>query len=128
VEFGGKASDRPVSPEDHRPSCDVYANKVTELWFSVRQWAINEQLRNMQHDVAIEFCGRMFDDEKRMTIIERKVDMKSRTGKSPDLADAVALVVEMARRLGGYASATKQTNGNSSWDQLVKEYDSVYYD
>ena len=128
VEFGGKASDRPVSPEDHRPSCDVYANKVTELWFSVRQWAINEQLRNMQHDAAIEFCGRMFDDEKRMTIIERKVDMKSRTGKSPDLADAVALVVEMARRLGGYASATKQTNGNSSWDQLVKEYDSVYYD
>ena len=93
VEFGGKASDRPVSPEDHRPSCDVYANKVTELWFSVRQWAINEQLRNMQHDAAIEFCGRMFDDEKRMTIIERKVDMKSRTGKSPDLADAVALVV-----------------------------------
>tara|TARA_X000001382_G_scaffold104671_1_gene79786 strand:+ start:442 stop:2103 length:1662 start_codon:yes stop_codon:yes gene_type:complete len=128
VEFGGKASDRPVSPEDHRPSCDVYANKVTELWFSVRQWAINEQLRNMQHDAAIEFCGRMFDDEKRMTIIERKVDMKSRTGKSPDLADAVALVVEMARRLGGYASATKQTNGNSSWDQLVREYDSVYYD
>jgi len=128
VEFGGKASDRPVSPEDHRPSCDVYANKVTELWFSVRQWAINEQLRNMQHDAAIEFCGRMFDDEKRMTIIERKVDMKSRTGKSPDLADAVALVVEMARRLGGYASATKQTNGNTSWDQLVKEYDSVYYD
>ena len=63
-----------------------------------------------------------------MTIIERKVDMKSRTGKSPDLADAVALVVEMARRLGGYASATKQTNGNTSWDQLVKEYDSVYYD
>lgn len=128
VEFGGKASDRPVSPEDHRPSCDVYANKVTELWFSVRQWAINEQLRNMQHDVAIEFCGRMFDDEKRMTIIERKVDMKARTGKSPDLADAVALVVEMARRLGGYASATKQTDGNSSWDQLVREYDSVYYD
>jgi hypothetical protein len=128
VEFGGKASDRPVSPEDHRKSCEVYANKVTELWFSVRQWVINEQLRGMQHDAVIEFCGRMFDDEKRMTIIERKVEMKSRTGKSPDFADAITLVVEMARRLGGYATAIASSRGLTSWDKMVREYDSVYHD
>jgi hypothetical protein len=127
VEFGGKASDRPVSPEDHRKSSDVYANKVTELWFSVRQWVINEQLRGMHHEAVIEFCARMFDDEKRMTIIERKVDMKARTGQSPDFADAITLVVEMARRLGGYASATRQRGGLSNWDQLVKDCDSVYH-
>ena len=126
VEFGGRASERPVSPEDHRKSCDVYANKVTELWFSVRQWVINEQLRGMPSDVVVEFCSRMFDDAKRMTIIERKVDMKARTGKSPDLADAVALVVEMARRLGGYATATANKRGESSWDKLVLQYNSIY--
>jgi hypothetical protein len=126
VEFGGKASDRPVSPEDYRKSSDVYGNKVTELWFSVRQWVINEQLRGMQHDAVIEFCSRMFDDEKRMTIIERKVEMKARTGKSPDFADAVTLVVEMARRLGGYATAQKTTGGLTSWDRMVREYDSLY--
>ena len=128
VEFGGKASERPVSPEDYRKSSDVYANKVTELWFSVRQWIINEQLRGMHHEAVIEFCSRMFDDEKRMTIIERKVDMKARTGQSPDFADAITLVVEMARRLGGYASATRQRGGLSSWDKLVKDYDSIYHD
>ena len=126
VEFGGRASERPVSPEDYRKSCDVYANKVTELWFSVRQWVINEQLRGMPADVVVEFCSRMFDDAKRMTIIERKVDMKARTGKSPDLADAVALVVEMARRLGGYATATANKRGESSWDKLVLQYNSIY--
>ena len=128
VEFGGRASDRPVSPEDHRKSSDVYANKVTELWFSVRQWVINEQLRGMQHDAVIEFCSRMFDDEKRMTIIERKVEMKARTGKSPDFADAVTLVVEMARRLGGYATAQTSPSGLTSWDKMVREYDTVYHD
>jgi hypothetical protein len=128
VEFGGKASDRPVSPEDHRKSSEVYANKVTELWFSVRQWVINEQLRGMHHEAVIEFCERVFDDKKRMTIIERKVDMKARTGKSPDFADAITLVVEMARRLGGYASATRQRGGVSSWDQMVNDCDSIYHD
>ena len=129
VEFGGKASDRPVSPEDHRRSSDVYANKVTELWFSVRQWVINEQLRGMHHEAVIEFCSRMFDDEKRMTIIERKVEMKARTGQSPDFADAITLVVEMARRLGGYATSTPVRRGGvGSWDQLVQECDRVYHD
>ena len=126
VEFGGRASDRPVSPEDYRKSSEVYGNKVTELWFSVRQWVINEQLRGMQHDAVIEFCSRMFDDAKRMTIIERKVEMKARTGKSPDFADAVTLVIEMARRLGGYATAKPLTGGLTSWDKMVRDYDTVY--
>lgn len=128
VEFGGKASDRPVSPEDHRQSCDVYANKVTELWFSVRQWVINEQLRGMDVETAVEFCSRMFDDEKRLTIIEKKADMKARTGKSPDLADAAALIVEMARHIGGYATAGKKTRHGTGWFKMVKEYDSLYHD
>ena len=128
VEFGGRASDKPVSPEDHRKSCDVYANKVTELWFSVRQWVINEQLRGISTDAAMEFCARLFDDEKRMTIVERKAVMKTRTGKSPDCADAVTLVVEMARRLGGAATSRSRNDGPSQWDQIAKDYDSVYYD
>ena len=70
----------------------------------------------------------MFDDQKRMTIIERKVEMKARTGKSPDFADAVTLVVEMARRLGGYATAHRPKNGMTSWDSMVREYDSIYHD
>ena len=68
----------------------------------------------------------MFDDAKRMTIIERKVEMKARTGKSPDFADAVTLVIEMARRLGGYATAKPLTGGLTSWDRMVREYDSLY--
>jgi len=63
-----------------------------------------------------------------MTIIESTVDMKARTGQSRDFADAITLVVEMDRRLGEYATATRQRGGLSSWDKLVKDCDSIYHD
>ena len=128
VEFGARASEKPVSPEDSRKSCEAYANMVTELWYSVRQWVINDQLKGMSMEAAVEFCSRMFDDEKRLTVVERKPLMKARTGKSPDHADAVALVVEMARKLGGSATAAIRRGGISSWDREVRVFDSIYHD
>jgi hypothetical protein len=34
----------------------------------------------------------------------------------------------MARRLGGYATAHRPSKGMSSWDSMVREYDSLYHD
>ena len=125
VEFGGRPSDLPVSEEDKRPSKDVYANKVTELWFSVREWVIREQIKGLDHETIIEFCQRMFDDQKRKIVVERKVEMKGRTGQSPDLADAAALVVHMGRTLGA-GHLKKTTRRDKEWEKLSLKYDSLY--
>ena len=125
VEFGGKASDLPISDEDGRPSHEIYQNRVTELWFSVREWVIREQIKGMDTETIIEFCQRLFDDEKRRIVVERKVDMKGRLGQSPDLADAAAICVEMARNLGaGYLK--KDTDADKECRNLAMSCDSIY--
>lgn len=125
VEFGGKPSSLPVSTEDSRPSHEAYMNRVTELWFSVREWVIREQVRGMDRDTIVEFCQRMFDDQRRKIVVERKVDMKSRTGQSPDLADAAALIIEVARTLGA-GRLKGEAKTDKDWLTLSLKYDSVY--
>ena len=125
VEFGGKPSNLPVSEEDKRPSHEAYMNRVTELWFSVREWVIREQIRGMDHSTIVEFCQRMFDDQKRKIVVERKVEMKGRTGQSPDLADAAALIVEMARTLGA-GHLRKKRQSDKDWEALSLKYDAIY--
>jgi hypothetical protein len=125
VEFGGKASTLPVSDEDARPSHEVYQNRVTELWFSVREWVIREQVKGMDTETIIEFCQRMFDDEKRRIVVERKVNMKARIGQSPDLADAAALIIELARQLGT-GHLKKDRESDKEWSALSLKYDAVY--
>ena len=125
VEFGGRASDLPVSDEDGRPSHEAYNNKVTELWFSVREWVIRDQIKGMDHETQVEFCSRLFDDKRRKIVVERKAEMKVRTGQSPDLADAAALVVQTARMLGaGYLQSGAETD--KEWEALSLKYDRVY--
>jgi len=125
VEFGGKASDKPVSDQDSRTSYEAYANRVTELWFSVREWVLRGQIRGMDTDTIIEFTQRLFDDEKRKVVVERKADMKARTAKSPDLADAAALVVEMARELGA-GSLNNSPESDTEWERRAMKYDIIY--
>ena len=125
VEFGGQASDLPVSDQDSRSSHEAYANKVTELWFSVREWVIRDQVKGMDSETQIEFCSRMFDDQKRKIVVERKAEVKVRTGESPDLADAAAICVHLARELGS-GSLKKQLEGDKEWEALSLKYDSVY--
>lgn len=125
VEFGGKASEMPVSLEDGRCSHEVYANRVTELWFSMREWVQHSQVGGLDRDTIIEFCQRLFDDEKRKIVVERKVDMKGRIGCSPDLADAAVLIIEMARRLGA-GELTSAISKDSDWDEVAQEYNNLY--
>jgi len=124
VEFGGKASDMPVSSEDGRTCYEAYANRVTELWFSIREWVTHGQIRGMDTPTIIEFCQRLFDDEKKKIVVERKAEMKARIGQSPDLADAAVLIIDMAKRLG--AGAVYSSEGNKDWDKIAQQYNNIY--
>lgn len=112
IESGGTPSERPVSLDiyisDPRTgvrrlkTCkEHYVKRVSEFWFSVRYTVQAGQLAGLTEEVMEEFCMREWDRVTQDRIeIETKGDMKERTGRSPDLADWCAGIVEMARRKG----------------------------
>ncbi len=112
VEFGGRATERPVSNDtfmwdgDQKTKrlqrCDeLYSRFVTELWFAAHMVIISDQMRQLPQDVAAELCRREWDYVQNSKMeIETKTEMKERTGESPDLADALCTGIEGARRRG----------------------------
>lgn len=110
VESGGQPSERPVSLDlfvwdgekriKRLKLCkEHYSKRVTEFWFSVRYAVESEQVRGMPTDVMEEFCMREWRRVNGDKIeIETKDEMKERVGRSPDLADWLAIAVEGARR------------------------------
>jgi hypothetical protein len=101
IDFGGKPSDRHVSSQITIP-CDKYYSKfVTELWFSVHYIVLAGQFRGMTEDLMLEGCAREWTRVGENKIeVEPKENMKLKTGRSPDLFDALVAGIEGARRRG----------------------------
>lgn len=104
VNFAGKASELPISAFDQTKSCDRYANKVTELWFSGKELLRTGQLKGIMPELGKEMCARLYSSEKSGTAkvrVEPKPLMKARIGSSPDVADAAFILLDLCRtRLG----------------------------
>lgn len=112
VNFGGKASSRPVSADEfvldretgqkRLKRCDEqYVNFVCELWWSVRLVVMGRQMRELPKEVADEFYQREWANAPGdRYVLETKPEMKERIGFSPDLADWLAIAVEGARQRG----------------------------
>lgn len=137
VEFGGNPTTRPVSLDlfiwDDKlrrrrlKRCDEHYSKfVTELWFSVRYGVEADQIRGMPEEVMEEFCMREWitvrGDRKEL---EKKEDMKTRVGRSPDFADWCSIGIEGARRRGFMINRlvnSEEQQRNRDWlDKLQKE-------
>jgi hypothetical protein len=123
VGFGGAPTDRTVSENDPRPCNEVYKNRVTELWFAARSWAMEGRLGGMDDETLKELCARQFEDKGQKICVERKEDMKKRTSKSPDLGDSAVLVIERANQLTKTRASTKKL---ASWDKMLKAANEVY--
>lgn len=101
VDCGAKPTEAQVSSEIRTSGRDYYSKFVTELWFSVRMTVESEQFRGMTEDACTEFCQREWKMVSGNRIeIESKEDMKLKTGRSPDLADAIAVGLHGARQKG----------------------------
>ena len=112
IEFGGPASDRPVSNKPAGPNLreavktcrQHYYNFVTELWFLAPTLIEGDQMRQLPTSVMEEGVARAWDFVSQGTAakiqVEIKADMKLRFGRSPDLFDTLVVALEMARRLG----------------------------
>ena len=101
IDCGGSASQRRVSHDIDVICKDYYSKFITELWWSVRLVIESGQFRGMTEDVMLEFCAREWGMSKSNKIeVETKDQMKLKTGRSPDLADTIAIGVEGARQMG----------------------------
>lgn len=127
VHFGGSPSDRPLSPYDPTPANEKYTNRVTELWFGAKEWLQNGQLRGIGPDLAQEMTARNFETRKSggmKLCVEPKSDMKSRMGRSPDIADAAFVLLETVReRFGLRPPQEVGPRGRSSWRSAMRRFD-----
>ena len=100
VEFGGLPSDMSFSEEDTRSCKEIFDRKVTELWWMVREFTTSGQLKGLTVQDVKEFCSREYRMVGKKYSVETKKDMKVKIGYSPDDADAVAVVLDVARVRG----------------------------
>jgi len=142
VEFGGAATDRPVSddlyisdPLIHQRRLKLcyeeFSKRVTEFWFMFRYAVEANQIRGLPRDVAEEGSQREWKTVSGGRVeIETKSDMRERTGESPDKFDGLVTGLEGARRLGfkikRMVSKHDADNSGEDWFDLEAEkYDNI---
>lgn len=127
IPFGGSASDeRKVSDNDDRTCKEAYYNKAAELAFAVANRL--EIIKGLDQDICAELCSRYWEpigEKPTRQKLETKEEYKARMKKSPDLADMLAVGVEVFHLLGG--TDTKPAYQRSSnWNKAVKKVNSIW--
>ena len=125
VHFGGSPTDREVSVYDATKASEKYVNKVTELWFGAKEYLQNGQLRGICTDLAQEMTARNYEFRKAgstKALVESKRDMKARTGKSPDIADAAFVMLDVIREKYGMQppQQKKIISAGGDWKSLMR--------
>lgn len=105
--FSGRASDMPVSRNDHRKGSERFFNMASELWYVGRELVRTGQLRGLKPDVVAELCARTYKEKANVVQIESKKDMRLRTKKSPDLGDSALMCLYVSRVRHGLSSNEK---------------------
>jgi hypothetical protein len=102
----------PVSMFSQEPANERYADRVSELWYVGQEFLRNYQLKGVTPELAKELTARHYVTVKHSSglriRVESKADMASRTQKSPDVADAAMILVDLCRtRLGAIPGGEK---------------------
>lgn len=130
IEFGGAASELPASLDDPRHGHEIYANRVTELWYATKEVLLADQIKGFDEETMRQFCSRFYSYNNRRYKAEPKDEMKQRIGYSPDDADAVVVLVEVGRRHGLVATplavARRQREDAASMDAQPSVYNDDY--
>ena len=128
VNFAGKASERPVSATDKTPGHDRYANRMSEIWYQGQELLRSQQLRGIFTDLAREMVGRKYETSgSNLKIkVESKIDYKSRIGKSPDIADAAFILIDLCRTRHGFMGGERfvvNEGRQKTWAAKMKSLD-----
>jgi len=131
IECGGSPSDNLVTQEDSeaaKPAKEVYDRFITELWFNVREFAVHGLMGGMDLIELRQFCRRSFESKGRppKLILETKKEYKVKNGsQSPNEADATAILVAVAKRLGATATGGTLTDSARNWLAIALEKDAI---
>lgn len=128
IEDIGQCTDRPSSTADGRPAKEVYDRAATESWWSAREVLQAEQLKGLYRDAVVQMCSRTYTYQGRKYSIEKKDEYKARLGRSPDDADAVIGLVEVARRNGLVVATPVARRADTEWSAVAKDAESLYED
>ena len=132
VHFGGAPSTRPVSATDKTPANERYANRMSEIWYIGQELLRSGQIRNVTPDLAREMVSRQYETRKGGTMkikVESKTDYKARTGKSPDIADAAFILLDVCRsRFGLVGNERFEVNKDRQgvWNKKMRALDAVF--
>lgn len=125
IDSGGTPTDRPVSYDIKMPCNKHYRKFITEMWYSVRYVVLSHQFRGMTAGEIEEFCSREWGMVRNNLIeVEPKDAMKKKTGRSPDEADCVAIMIEGARQLGFVIRRLKplvEDEEDSTWKREMRD-------
>jgi hypothetical protein len=126
IDCGGTPSeDRQVSDDIPVMCKDYYSKRITELWFTVRHIIEAGQFRGMTEDVMLEGCAREWTMVGKNKIeVEPKDKMKAKSGRSPDLFDALAIGCEGARQRGfsiKKLANTRYYKQSNNWKREVRD-------
>lgn len=131
IESSGRASDISISNQSDEVASDVYDRRVTELWFSMRELVLCDQIRGLDTVSIEQFCTRIYETKGKRYSIEQKQDYKHRLGKvdnhykSPDEADACTFIIDLARVLYGLRAErtlSETEKSNKFRERLAKEF------
>jgi hypothetical protein len=125
IEFGGAATDRKVSADIDIMCKDYYSKFVSELWYAVSLTIQSGQFRGMTEDAMAEGCMREWGFVSGNRIeVETKEKMRVKSGRSPDIFDAICAGVEGARRRGFIISrqvAVQHKKIDHTWKQQLRD-------
>jgi hypothetical protein len=121
IEFGGNPSETPY--DDKRTAKDVYDRRVSELNFNLQNFAKGNGIRGLSKEAAEQACARKTIYKNKKNTVEKKVEMKSRTGESPDNLDSccvgVAYAMQNGARPGGEVIVSRKVQ--SVMSEMARE-------
>lgn len=132
IDCGGTPhNDRRVSGDIDVLCSDYYSKLITELWFSIRLTILAGQFRGLTDDAILELSSRewtIVGNNKHE--VEPKHKMKAKTGRSPDIADCIAIGVEGARQKGFVIRRIKpleEPEVDEAWKRKAREKARAYW-
>lgn len=125
IQFGGSPSELPYPNENLTPAGDMFANRVSEIWYVGKLYLQRGQFRGLSAPLIKDMCKRRYERVKQNKIcVETKRSMRARGVPSPNEADSFFMALDLARSKYGFAVCSEALGHKfaqaSPWNQVVK--------
>jgi len=114
-----------MSSENPRPAKELVDRKVTELWFSVREFVEADMLRGLDRTTANQLCSRTYEDKGSGGGRKDSIQKKDEMLHSPNEADALAFYIHLLREKGIYPKIETpvKTQVAETLEKAVEQWD-----